>query len=185
MSNGFRVLVVWCALAAGGAGSAWSVQSPQHRLVPYARAAAYRAGLPALEGSLLSREDVGLRLWDGFGLTGIRGLLLKRVQGVWRASLVTPEVRGGGYRVEPLADTVAWSDRWAQAIRAGILSVEPVASRTDGLVARDGYAVVLELYEDGHYRTAESVAVDARCGTEARRLLEIAEILLAENHGCR
>jgi hypothetical protein len=185
MNNTLRTFIFLCAFSTGWAGNARAVQSTEDAFVPYARAAAFRAGLPDLEEMQISRGDIGLRLWDGFGLTGIRGLVLQRTRGVWRASLVEPKVSGGGYRVRQLPDTVAWAERWAEAIRAGLLNVEPVASRADGLVARDGYAVVVELYEGGRYRTAGSEAVDAPCGTDTRRLLEIAEILLGEDRGCR
>jgi hypothetical protein len=159
-----------------------AAQSREHHFVPYVRAAAFRAGLPDLESTELPSGDLELRLWDGFGLTGIHGLILQRTRGEWRASLVEPR-SDGGYTLRHVPDTTSWAARWAEAVNAGILNVDPMAERMDGAVARDGSAVVLELLEAGRYRTAGSDAVDAPCGTDGRRLLAIAEVLLGRDLG--
>jgi len=179
-----RILILVCSTTAGSISGAWAVQSPEPRLIGYAREAGAQAGLPNLEAAALDSGEVEVRLWDGFGLSGIRGLILRRTGGQWQALRVEPGVNSHGYQVHPIADRVSWGERWSEAVAAGLRHVEPWAERKDGLVARDGYAVVLELKESGRYQSAGSVALDAACGAARRRLLEIAEVLLRENHGC-
>jgi hypothetical protein len=185
MNSGLLSVLILCCISPSWTDCAWAVQAREHAFVRYARAAAARAGLPDLGGASGPRGDVELRLWDGFGLAGIRGLILQRTRDQWRASLVEPAEGDRGYTLLPLPDSVPWADRWRRAVQAGVLDLAPEAHRTDGGVARDGFAVVLELREAARYRTAVSEAVDAQCGTEARRLLAVAEIVLGRDLGCQ
>src|SRR2546430_13286795 len=72
----------------------------------------------ALPGAL--RE---IRLWDGFGVTGIRLIILREDQSRWRAFTAYPIDGDSRARIAALPDTTDWARRWQTAVAEGLLQL--------------------------------------------------------------
>ena len=117
-------------------------------------------GLSDLAQSQSAPSDLEVRLWHGFGLFGVHGLIVTRQGPRWSAITVTPgppqmhpptRVR---YISSRLADTVSWATTWAAVQQLGLERLPPVPLRDPTIMVNDGNSYVMEWRDGNRYRTA-------------------------------
>jgi hypothetical protein len=129
-------------------------------------------GLPELSGTPLPRGEIELRIWHGFGLTGTRLLRVQRHAGTWRAT--EARIARRGYQaLESVPDTLDWSERWEQAVAAGIYQLAPEPVRRGAQPRDDGHSYVVEVREGPRYWTAIADNPHVFCSDDDRRLLAV------------
>lgn len=89
----------------------------QNLLLEFARAYARSAGLPDLRKLPPSRGEMHVRLWHGFGLTGVDGFVLSRTGAMWAAHVIAPASRSECYVRREVAAVTNWAPIW-QSIEA-------------------------------------------------------------------
>jgi hypothetical protein len=62
----------------------------ENLLLDFARAYARSAGLSDLRKLPPSSDELHVRLWHGFGLTGVNGFVLSRTGAIWTAQVIAP-----------------------------------------------------------------------------------------------
>lgn len=142
------------------------------------------SSLTHLRGSRLDSNDIEVRVWGGFGLTKLQGTILKRINGKWSATTVTPEFRKPDtwkYNLIPLSEPrQTWEKAWQDLLALGILTLPDAESIDCSAMMNDGYSFVFEIRKGRDYRTYSydnpSSQFDNRC-EQADRVLAIAKIL--------
>ncbi|HSU95689.1 MAG TPA: hypothetical protein VLI40_00575 [Gemmatimonadaceae bacterium] len=82
------------------------ISAPNGHLLQIAQTAAAASPLGSLVSRRMASDDVELRVWDGFGVTGTLGVILRRAGGrwyAWRATLVHCDL----YVAMPIGDTAS------------------------------------------------------------------------------
>ena len=174
----FALMLGW-VVPAGARAQAPSV-------VPAAHALADSLGLPDLRRPLPDSGDVELRLWEGWGLTGITLLRLRRMGGHWSAERYVID-RRQDWRPGPLPDSVDWAARWRQTVAAGLFELPRWPSRPlkdQERVIEDGTLWLVEAQRGGHYWLAEADNPELFCSADDRRLLAVVRALEGGSAGC-
>ncbi len=138
------------------------------------------SGQTDLRKTNLPEGDVEVRMWWGFGLSPLEGIILRHVAGQWSAI----HVKADNYyepekaeRKELRPPKSGWDACWKRLVDAGILTL-PDASEVncsaDGL---DGIAFVIETNTNRTYRTYKyGNPTLAKCN-EAKQMVKITEII--------
>jgi hypothetical protein len=104
-----RALSLACCLAVAlqpAYAQATRITAPNDYLLQITQTAAAASPLGSLVSRQMAPEDVELRVWDGFGVTGTFGVILRRAGGrwyAWRATLVPCDL----YVATSIADTAS------------------------------------------------------------------------------
>lgn len=116
---------------------------------------ASEARLPDLRSSVLTGNDLELRMWSGFGLTELRGYLVKRVDGHWSGQLLLPSnsKRPSAKEIEEITPKSGWEVFWARITQEGLLTLPDSSQLPDGAIDPDGIAYVIEIRNSEGYRT--------------------------------
>ena len=140
--------------------------------------------LANLSQTALPARDVELRLWHGFGLGGVSGVIVRRTGERWVAITVEPAPPRMNppthvtYLPVPVADTVNWASAWRSVQAIGLRSLAPVPLRDPGIMVNDGNSYVLEWREGDRYRTAVYANPDYFRTPDDLRMQAIADSLL-------
>lgn len=143
------------------------------------------AKLPELKTFALGDNDLEVRVWIGFGVIPLEGIVIRRTNGTWTA-IHLPSIHGGSdprdsVKILPPPDS-GWTAMWNRVTEEGILTL-PDSSQLSGEVrVLDGESFVVEIKTDGNYRTYLYPNPDQQKWEEAKRMLEIVEILSSEFH---
>lgn len=150
-------------------------------LLEFARAYGQSAGLPDLRRLPPSRGEVHVRLWHGFGLTGVQGLALSRTAVGWTAQTIVQTAVSRCHERRELAPGVNWEPIWQSIETLGLASLPAKPPRNPSSAVTDGYSYVLEWWADGRYRAfvydnpdVFKTSADTKMVTIARRLLDAA-----------
>jgi len=136
-----------------------------------------QAHIKSLRSASIEPGDVEFRLWAGFGLTRLRGYILKRQKGVWSArSIANQSDRSSKVVQEPASKD--WNLIWA-SLEAG--GVRDIADRPRGFPScsvsvLDGIGYVAEIADTERYRTYlvdNPVAIRSSDGDRFLRLLAV------------
>jgi hypothetical protein len=193
----FRIIVALLTFILGIAATAiWFINRPtKTKIMPAGRWESIffqtinkrtdAANLPSLRTVNLPNGDLETRVWVGFGINGEDGIILRRSSNQWSALYV----HGIFDRYPPAkyqeqknlgVPKSGWDKMWQRLDEAGILTL-PDASEIGcnaGIV--DGVAYVIETNKNKTYRTyMYDNPQFAKCG-EAKRVIEISEILFDE-----
>ena len=141
------------------------------------------AGIKGLEDARLSGSDLEVRIWHGFGLILIEGLVIKRVEGKWSAlhlagvSSTPPKHNRQTITGVPKS---GWEICWQRLTNAGMLSLPDATRLGKEPVDPDVLSYVVELNIGGDYRTYHYTYPEANEHNEAKRMIEIGDIISEE-----
>ena len=120
-------------------------------LGPYVQRFAAEVGLRSLTKGLIGGE-AEIRVWTGFGVTGVTLHRIVRVDGHWTAVRSVPIDHPESLKSVALPDSIDWAGRWTSERSRVFFDLAPRESRGVGYVPRnDGYAVVIEAAEGPRY----------------------------------
>ena len=138
------------------------------------------AGLPSLRAAPLPEDDLEVRVWAGFGLSALRGLVLKRTSGRWSATGLEG-IRGGVPENECQETTPSpksgWDVGWRRLVDAGILTLPDASGVGCNAGINDGMSYVVEINKDSEYRTYMYDNPDHAQCDEAKQMLKVVGIL--------
>lgn len=144
---------------------------------------AKRGRLETLRSGALPDDNFEVRVWHGFGLTALEGFVLKRASAQWSAIHLNGITRSAPSQEsqETLQPPKSgWDKCWQRLQGAGILSLPDAAAIGCSAMATDGLSYVVEYNRDGIYRTYMYDNPDyAKCD-EAKRMIEIGNIIAEE-----
>lgn len=138
------------------------------------------ANLPRLRTTLLPNDDLEIRVWIGFGLQGVDGLVLRRSSTRWSGI----HLHGMGER-PPFPSfqqklempKSGWEIMWQRLTNAGMLTLPDAAAVECDPGGKDGTSYVVEINMNKTYRTYMYHDPDyAKCN-EAKQVLKIGEII--------
>ena len=138
------------------------------------------AKLPSLRAAALPKDDLETRLWIGFGLTALRGFVLKRSSGQWSATLVQGIHRGlpkKEYQIALKPPKSGWGGLWQSLTSKGLLTLPGAVSSGCEGGAPDGVSYVVENNIDNSYRTYMYDNPQYSKCEEAKRIIEISNLL--------
>ena len=143
--------------------------------------------LPSLHTGPAAATRTEVRLWDGFGLTGI-GLFIAREDsaGRWRFWTLEPPLEDRRGRLRRLRPDSTWTIRWRAALAAGLLELPPGPRRapSDYFVS-DGYSAIIETWIDGRYHAAGADNPAAYCSADDQRFMTVLHLLGGPELQCR
>lgn len=147
------------------------------------------AKLEKLRELRLADKDIEVRIWGGFGLTGIDLFILSRTDSTWRARKIRHVSNGESqpnkrrFRVDQVEITQpskGWDAAWQDLLRSNLLTLPDASSINCEARYNDGYSYVVEIRKGANYRTYAYDNPDAdfknRC-KEADEILAIATII--------
>jgi hypothetical protein len=144
------------------------------------------AGITSLRKTVLTEDDIEIRVWMGFGLTKLEGFIMKRVRQNWSAKYIKADYISKKFvnrNIELNAPESGWEKTWQKLVDSEILTLPDAASINCNPQATDGFSYVVELKKGNNYRTYmyENPAMDFpnKC-REAGRMLEIAKIIFED-----
>ena len=143
------------------------------------------ANLPSLRSVNLPNEDLEVRLWVGFGISGEDGIILRRSSNQWSALYL----HGSFDRYPPAnyqkqrnlgAPKSGWENLWQRLVGAGILTLPDAPAIGCNPLMLDGVRYVVEINMNKTYRTYMYANPQyAKC-SEAKRMIEISDFLIDE-----
>lgn len=144
---------------------------------------AAESNLPLLKTVVLPNSDLEIRVWVGFGITGVDGLVLRRSADQWSAIHLH-----GMARREPFPNSQenlgspksGWQQLWKQLSDAGVLTLVDSFSIECNPGVLDGKSYVVETNTNRTYRTyAYPNPRYAKC-EQAKQMVKIGEIISTE-----
>lgn len=110
-------------------------------------------GLTELRKTIVRKGDIELRIWKGFGLEPLEGVILKQVDGKWSA-LHLKEIDFDKVAVENLTPPKSgWEYFWQQLVDKEILTLRDSSEINCGEGGIDGESYVVEINQNKIYRT--------------------------------
>jgi hypothetical protein len=113
------------------------------------------ARLPTLRVAL-PKDDLELRIWNGFGLTALEGFVLKRSAGKWSAihlDGIYDKLPARRYQKQLSAPKSGWNESWRKLMELGILTLPDAAEAGCSTSVLDGMSYVVEINHELTYRT--------------------------------
>ena len=131
----------------------------------------------------LPKDDLELRLWNGFGRTALEGFVLQRRRGEWSAVHLDGIHRGlpkREYQKQLTAPKIGWNEFWRKLVEMGIATLPDAEEIGCNGNALDGMSYVVELNYEFTYRTYlyENPRF-AKC-EHARRMIDIGNFIAAQ-----
>jgi hypothetical protein len=145
------------------------------------------AKLPNLRTVLLPNNDLEVRIWVGFGLTALEGLVLRRADGQWSATHlegIHSRLPKSEYQKRLQTPKSGWDASWQRLIDAGILSLPDASEAQCSAGVLDGMSYVVEVNMNKSYRTYMYDNPNYTKCNEAKQMINIGEII-AEEFGVR
>ncbi|MCA1614064.1 MAG: hypothetical protein LC800_07920 [Acidobacteria bacterium] len=141
------------------------------------------ANVPSLRTMVLPEGDFEIRVWVGFGLYGIDGLVLRRSSDRWSALHLHGMIERpphGKYERELGPPKSGWPNAWQRLEEAGVLTLPDASSINCDSGINDGKSYVVEVNKDSVYRTYQYDNPDyAKCA-EAKQMIKIGEVIAEE-----
>jgi hypothetical protein len=134
--------------------------------------------LPSLPGGVQT-GSLEIRLWEGFGVTGVTLYRIRRLGDSWSAIRVYPADRAQPARIDTLAASSEWAARWAEAQTAGFWNLPPAPVRSPEYVpVDDGWSVVVEVADGARYHISGSDNPQRACTADDKHLLDVVRALI-------
>ena len=191
ISNNFRFIVLIVLVTATAFSfscrRAMKVEVPHASWEPnYFRqinAVAGLSGQSNLRANRLPRGDSEARIWWGFGLSPLEGVMLRRSGSQWTAIHVKADdysEPSKAERIQLSTPRSGWDTLWTRLVNEKILSL-PDASEIDcNAGGLDGLSVVVETNADNTYRTyMYNLPLASKCD-EDKHILAILDIIVEE-----
>lgn len=145
---------------------------------------AKKAKLRKLRSITLPADDLEIRIWVGFGISTLEGLVIKRASGQWSAvylrSIYDGSPRSEYQRTLSVPKT-GWQDFWKQIVNEGILKLPDATTiRCRNPLIKDGTSYVVEINMDNTYRTYLYDNPNFSKCDEATRMIKIADVIAEE-----
>ena len=141
------------------------------------------ADLPSLQTVLLPDNDLEVRVWVGFGLRGVDGLVIRRSGDQWSAIHLHGMAEHPPYPFYREALTVpksGWETAWRKLTNAGILTLPDASAIQCEPGGPDGTSYVVETNVNKIYRTYKYHNPEyAKCD-EAEQMIRIREVIADE-----
>lgn len=150
------------------------------------RARAKLSKLPDLREIVLPPGDVEVRLWEGFGLSPLQGIVLKRSGEQWMANWILPvdlvvNASATNAYTKVLAPPQSrWEGLWRRLVENGLLTLPDSSTFKDEQSVLDGVSYVVEINQDKTYRTYEYGNPRYQPWPEARAILALVDTLHQE-----
>ena len=131
----------------------------------------------------LPKDDLELRIWNGFGLTALEGFVLRRSAGQWSAihlDGVHPKLPREKYQKQLSAPKSGWNECWRKLVQMGIVTLPDAAEIQCSASINDGMSYVVEINHEFTYRTyLYDNPAYSKC-VEAQRMISIANFIAEE-----
>ena len=131
----------------------------------------------------LPKDDLELRLWNGFGRTRLEGFVLRRRGGRWSAVYLNGVYRGvpkREYQKQLAAPKSGWNKFWSKLVEMGIATLPDAIEIDCTTNVRDGMSYVVELNYEFTYRTYRyDNPKHAEC-EQARKMIRIGNFIAAQ-----
>jgi hypothetical protein len=141
------------------------------------------AQLSDLKSASLPENDLEIRVWSGFGVSALRGFVLKRQGGHWLAAHI-PSIKPSdpnSHHAVPVVPRSGWEQLWERITEDGILTL-PDSSQLPGGddSILDGVSYVVEINMNHTYRTYMYSNPRHHDSLEAKRMVNIIDTLYKE-----
>lgn len=140
------------------------------------------AKLNDLRLTVLPDGDLEIRVWGGFGILTVQGLIIKRTAGQWSAFHL-PSVSSNSsnsYKNVPVASKSGWEQFWKQLTDEGFLTLPDSSQLRDEVSITDGISYVVEINMNKTYRTYMYGNPQHQKSPEAKQMLQIVHTLSEE-----
>jgi hypothetical protein len=141
------------------------------------------ANLPSLRAILWPDDDLEVRVWTGFGLQGVDGLILRRSSNQWSAIYLhgmaqRPPFPNSQSSLGPPKS--GWEPAWQRLSAAQIVTLPDASTLECGDEGTDGTSFVVEINMNRTYRTYRYHDLDYMKCEEAKQMGRIGEIIADE-----
>ncbi len=131
----------------------------------------------------LPKDDLELRVWNGFGLTALEGFVLRRHNGEWSA-IHLDGIHSGlpkrEYQKQLSAPKSGWDNVWRKLLEMGVTTLPDAAEIGCSTGALDGMSYVVEFNYELTYRAyLYDNPSYARC-EQAKRMIRIGNFIADE-----
>jgi hypothetical protein len=133
--------------------------------------------LPNLRTTTLDNDDIEVRVWGGFGLINLEGVVMKRTGGQWSAIHVEADhyVQPEHAKVTELGPPRSgWDVFWKRVTDQGLLTIRDPSGLSCDKAIGDAINDVVEINQNRSYRTYRYA--DGTC-PDAGRVKEIGNII--------
>ena len=140
------------------------------------------AKLPSLR-TALPKDDLELRIWNGFGLSALEGFVLRRTSGNWTAIHVDGihrKLSRDKYEQQLAAPKSGWNECWAKLLEMGILTLPDAAEIRCSGDAFDGFSYVVEINHGNTYRTYMYDNPSLAACEQAKKMIRIGDFIADE-----
>jgi len=140
------------------------------------------AGLGKPSSSNLGKDDVEVRVWFGFGLFPLEGLIISRKQGEWSAIHLKAESPDSHYQPKKVSRNTlkppksGWEICWQQLVNAGVLTLPDGTDPPDP----DAQGYEVQVRNGASYRSYHYVSPEYSELPAAKNMLEIGDIISNE-----
>jgi hypothetical protein len=128
----------------------------------------------------LPKDDLELRIWNGFGLTALEGFVLRRKSGQWTAihlDGIRSKLPKQQYQRRLPAPKSGWDECWRRLVEMGIFTLPDAAEIECSGLMHDGMSYVVEINHEFTYRTyMYDNPSYAKC-EQAQRMISIANFI--------
>src|SRR6266404_948547 len=138
------------------------------------------ARLPNLDKAILPANDLEVRVWHGFGLTLLEGLVIKRSAGQWSAMHVaafSSKLPRTKHEIPLGPPKSGWDVCLKRLSEAGLLTLPDASQLGIEPIDPDVLSYVVEYNDGGSYRTYHYTYPEANVHKEAKRMITIGDII--------
>lgn len=144
------------------------------------------AKLQKLRDKNLSFNDIEIRIWEGFGLEDLEGVIFTRTDNIWRAFYIKAnnnfEPTKADYTQLFNVPQSGWKSFTRQLFNTNILTLPDADSIDCQMYNLDGRRYVMEIYKEKTYRTySYADNADEKC-EEGKQINKIAKLIAEEFH---
>lgn len=144
-------------------------------------AASSKAHWESLRNADVKKGDIEVRVWFGFGREPLEGFRLQRDADHWTGTYVRQALENGWpVETRPVTPQSNWPSLWQSLVSAGILTLPDSSTLPGEKRIMDGRACVVEINDGQHYRTYAYHSPAIQSWPEARKMIQIGDILSAE-----
>jgi hypothetical protein len=137
-----------------------------------------KAGWKPLRETSLPSESLEVRIWIGFGLSPLEGYLFRRDGSHWTGRYVKDNAPStNSVPVHEIAPNCGWEKLWSKFDALGLLRLPDSSTLPGEVMILDGVCYVVEINQDGRYRTYEYSNPKEQKWPEAKKIIGIAQVL--------
>jgi hypothetical protein len=141
------------------------------------------SGLSDLRSVNLPPDDLEIRVWRGFDLTYLQGLVIKRASGQWsaiRVQSLPPGLPRGKYQKQLSMPKSGWEAMWRRLTNEGIVTLVDASDVGCDENDPDATSYVVEINANQKYRTYHYTEPEYSECDEAKQMVRINKILTDE-----